>query len=194
MDWRMTGLPEPLTSPECDLRGLEWIPLFGDRLFGSDTWLMASPEGRCAALALWWAAWKQRPAGSVPDQDRALAQLAGYGMSVKGWLAIRDEALRGWIKCSDGRLYHRVVCDLARDAMDRRIKERERKAALRSRKNVPRDNHGTDAGQDGDRTGTERGQAAAVPVERTGKEKTGNEEEDRSLRSLPRVQASGFAS
>lgn len=182
----MTDFPAPLTPADCDLRGLEWMPFFGDRLFGSETWLMASPEGRCAALALWWAAWKQRPAGSIPDQDRALAQLSGYGMAVKAWQAVRGEALRGWVKCADGRLYHPVVCDLARDAMERRSKERERKATLRARKNVPRDNRGTTSGQDADEArdsgGTACGRAAAVPADRTGQDRT-EEIEGSDLRS-----------
>jgi hypothetical protein len=101
------------------------MPFYGDRLFASDTWLMAGPEGRCAALALWWSAWKQSPAGSLPDQDRALAQLAGYGIVIKSWLAIKDEAMRGWIKCADGRLYHPVVCELAIEAMSRRTEHQE---------------------------------------------------------------------
>jgi len=74
---------------------------------------------------LWWAAWKQCPAGSLPDHDRALAQLAGYGMVIKSWLAIKNEAMRGWIRCSDGRLYHPVVCELAIEAMERRTEHQE---------------------------------------------------------------------
>jgi hypothetical protein len=121
----MVDLPAPFTPSNCDLRGLEWMPFYGDRLFASDTWLMAGPEGRCAALTLWWAGWKQSPAGSLPDNDRALAQLAGYGIVVKSWLAIKDEAMRGWIKCSDGRLYHGIVCELAIEAMSRRTEHQE---------------------------------------------------------------------
>ena len=55
---------------------MEWMPAHGDRLFASETWLMADPGG-VRALALWWASWKQRPAGSLADQDRMLAQIAG---------------------------------------------------------------------------------------------------------------------
>ncbi len=170
----MSDLPAPLTPADCDLRGLEWMPLYGDRLFSSETWLLASPEGKVAALALWWAAWKQAPAGSLPDNDRVLSQLAGYGVAVKAWQAIREEAMRGWVLCSDGRLYHRVVCELAVEAWDRRVRDRERKAKYR-------------AGRDGDKardgtrteTGTERGQGADgdVPVraDRTGEDRTGQD-------------------
>lgn len=161
--------PEPLTPADCDLRGHEWMPLYGDRLLSSDTWLLASPEGRCSALTLWWASWKMVPAASLPNSERALAQLAGYGLSLKQWQAVRDSALRGWILCSDGRLYHPVVADLALLAWDRRVKERDRKAKWRGIK------AGQDAGKpvngaassaprpgdmDGDGTGAETSSSA----------------------------------
>ncbi len=199
----MSDLPAPLTPAECDLRGLEWMPLYGDRLFASDTWLMAGPEGRCAALSLWWAAWKQRPAGSVPGQDRALAQIAGYGMAVDAWLAVRDEALHGWVRCSDGRLYHPTVCSLAAEAWDRRKKERARKAGQRARKSgtscgqdadVLGLSRGTGAGQDADAPrdsdGTGRGQDADVRVDRTGQDKTGKEEPKATPSDAPAVAVS----
>lgn len=182
-------MSDPLTPSECDLRGMEWMPLYGDRLLSSETWLMASAEGRCAALQLWWAAWKQCPAGSLADQDRVLAQLAGYGLGVKAWLAIKDEALRGWIKCVDGRLYHPVLCELALEAWDRRRKERARKEAWRAKRDSG--NGGTepseDADGDGDKTGTETGTRpsqnghgdVSVRVEQNRQDRTGQEKEER---------------
>lgn len=113
----MIQLPAPLTPLDCDTRGLEWMPLLGDRLFSSQTWLLANFEARCAMLKLWWLSWKQHPAASLPDDDRLLAQFAGYEMSPKGWIKIRAQAMRGWIKCSDGLLYHPLVAELAIKAM-----------------------------------------------------------------------------
>lgn len=173
----MSDLPDPLTPPDCDLRGLEWMPMYGDRLLGSDTWLLGSVEARAAMFPLWWGAWKQCPAGSLPDQDRALAQMAGYGVAVAAWQAVRGEVMRGWVKCSDGRLYHPVVCALAMETMDRRIKERERKATWRARKptaaaDVPRDKTGTERGRDGDTTGTSASCPADVPADSTGQDRT----------------------
>lgn len=104
---------------EADLRGLEWMPLLGDRLFESDTWLMASDRERVVALRLWWASWKQNPAGSLPAADRALCQLAGCGDMMDAWLAVKAVAMRGWIKCSDGRLYHPIVCEQAEITYER---------------------------------------------------------------------------
>jgi hypothetical protein len=155
------------------------MPLYGDRLFTSDTWLLASAEGKVAALALWWAAFKQAPAGSVPDNDRILAQLAGYGVAVKAWQAIREEAMRGWVRCSDGRLYHKVVAELAMEAWDRRVRDRDRKAKWRNGRS--RTGHGQDADSGGDgtrtETGTGRGQDAEETVlsALTGQDRTGQD-------------------
>ena len=186
----MTDLPEPLTPSDCDLRGMEWMPLYGDRLLSSETWLEAGPEGRCAALALWWASWKQCPAGSLADSDRVLCQIAGYGMAIKSWHAIKEEAMRGWVKCSDGRLYHPVVCELADEAYARRVKDRQRKEKWRNGK------MGQNADGDGDKTGTEPFQDAELDVpetvleQMTGQDRTGQEikKERSSLRS-PRARA-----
>jgi hypothetical protein len=65
---------------------------------------------RCAVL-LWAAAWHQVPAGSLPDDDAALARLAGLGRDLKTWKRLRPDVLRGFRAFSDGRLYHRVVCE-----------------------------------------------------------------------------------
>lgn len=128
------GLPEPLVSAEVDLRGLEWMPLLGDRLFGSATWIAASAEAKVAALRLWWRAYAHEvPAASLPDDDALLADYAGYGVAVKAWRKLREQALRGWVKCSDGRLYHPVVSELVREAWEQRKRAREKQARYRNR-------------------------------------------------------------
>lgn len=172
------------------MRGLEWMPLFGDRLFTSETWLDAGPEARCAAIALWWAAWKQKPAGSLADSDRVLAQLAGYGMGIKQWLAVREGALRGFVKCSDGRLYHPVVCELALDAWERRKRDRARKVKWRGQatqsidgqnEDVPRTETGTELGQDAEETRTLLPKNTPVTDDRTRQEKTGKERKEETV-------------
>lgn len=114
-------LPDPLVPAEVDLRGNDWMPLHGERLFTSETWIEASAEGRVAALRLWWQAFaKEKPAASLPDSDRLLAVYAGYGEVVKEWRKVKAEAMRGFVLCSDGRWYHKVVAEFAMDAWHRR--------------------------------------------------------------------------
>lgn len=169
--------PAPLTTAECDLRGMEWMPLYGHRLFMSDFEARATdPEFR-AAMRLWWTAWQQVPAASLPDDDSVLCRLAGLGRDVKAWKRIREGALHGFVVCSDGRIYHRMLATEAKDAWDRRLKERERKAAYRAKKFGT--GRGTSADRDGDRDGdkarTGPGLDADVPVDRTRQDKTGQD-------------------
>lgn len=131
--------PAPFVPPEVDLRGYEWMQLYGDRLFNSETWILASAEGKVAALALWWNSFAHEvPAGSLPNNERLLAAAAGYGVAVAAWKAIREEALRGFVECSDGRLYHPFVAELALQAWEVRRAEIARKEAERARKKAKR--------------------------------------------------------
>jgi hypothetical protein len=122
--------PAPLTPPHCDLRDFSWMPLDVVRLRDSDLTVLASGDAFRAACLLWCASWHQVPAASLPTDDRLLANLAGYGRDMKGWSDVRDDALRGFVECSDGRLYHPVVAEKALEANDQRKaqKERTRKA------------------------------------------------------------------
>jgi Protein of unknown function (DUF1376) len=117
----MSEYPEPLTPPECDLRGLPFMPLDVQRLLDSDLFALSTGDEFKAAVALWCKSWLQKPSGSLPNDDRVLAHLSGaYG----AWQEVRQNALRGWILCSDGRLYHPVVCEKARIAWSQRVKQR----------------------------------------------------------------------
>lgn len=124
----------PLTPADCDLRGLPYMPLFGDRLFGSATWIGASAEAKVAALRLWWRSYAHEvPAASLPNDDLLLADYAGYGVAVKAWRKIKEQAMRGWILCSDGRLYHRIVAEIALEAWGGRVRNREKQKKWRER-------------------------------------------------------------
>jgi len=126
----MTGLPAPLVPTEIDLSKLDGFMLDTVKLLGSELVALSTGDEFKAAVMLWCRAWKQRPAASLPDDDRILASFAGYGRDVKGWQKVREMALRGFVQCSDGRLYHQV---LAADAV-RAFRAREQRAeALRKR-------------------------------------------------------------
>lgn len=157
------GKPEdddvnPLTPEGCDLRGLEWMPLYGGRLFGSDFDAHATDAEWRAALQLWWAAWNQVPAASLPDDDVALCRLAGLGRDVKAWRKVKSRALYGFALCTDGRLYHRALAAFAIESWQRRLKDRERKAKYRAQKDQPRNEDRTRT-----ETGTGRGQGDGQP-------------------------------
>jgi hypothetical protein len=52
------------------------------------------------------------------------------------WPSVRADVLRGWIKCRDGRLYHPVVVDKAKDAWRRKCAQRTRTEAARAAKKL----------------------------------------------------------
>ena len=59
--------------------------------------------------------------------------LADYGRDLKSWAKIRDRALHGFVLCSDGRLYHPMLCREAVKAFDFRLASDKRRAADRER-------------------------------------------------------------
>lgn len=134
-----SALPDPLVPAEVDLRGLEYMPLLGDRLFSSDFDLDANDTEFRVGMKLWWAAWKQVPAGSLPKDDSRLCKLAGLGENPAKWKKVRGVALRGFIECSDGRLYHPVVAQQAMIAWDKRGEHIAEKAADNERKRRERE-------------------------------------------------------
>lgn len=133
-------MTEPLTPPECDLRGLSFMPLDVVRLTDSDLFALATGDEFKAAVTLWCKAWLQVPAGSLPDDERILAHLSGAGAK---WRRIKPMAMRGFIQCSDGRWYHPVISEKAREAWCHRLKQRK-KAAKRWDKQG--NSHGSPAG------------------------------------------------
>lgn len=130
----MNQLPPPPTPADADLREFAFMPLDVLRLRDSEVAARSTgDEFRCAVL-LWCAAWHQVPAGSLPDDDIVLSQLAGFGRAVKEWQKVRAGSLRNWYKCEDGRLYHPVVAEKAAEAWAGRVKYAEKKEAERHRK------------------------------------------------------------
>jgi hypothetical protein len=126
-------LPAPLTPPDCDMRNYPYMPLDVVRLRDSEFAALESGEAyRCGSL-LWAASWHQVPAASVPNDDVALARLAGYGRgqaAVNAFAQARaDGAMRGWVLCSDNRWYHPVVAEKAIEGMEAKRKQAERTAA-----------------------------------------------------------------
>lgn len=105
-------MTEPLVPVECDLRDFPYLPVDVQRLLTSETWVLGKGDERAAAMALWLQSWHQVPAASLPDNDRMLGHLA----QVASWKRVKPQALRGWVLCTDGRLYHPVVAEKALEA------------------------------------------------------------------------------
>ena len=144
------GFLAPLTPPTCDLRAMPHMPLDVTRLLNSDFIAQTDCPAFKAGMTLMLTSWQQVPAASLPSDDRSLAWLAH--VTPQRWRKIKDQALRGWMLCSDGRLYHPVIAEFALDAFDK-VRERlddsaparrisssaERMRRLRARQKAERD-------------------------------------------------------
>ncbi|WP_088100291.1 DUF1376 domain-containing protein [Xanthomonas retroflexus] len=130
---------DPLVSPDVDLRGMPFMPLDVSRLRDSELAIMATGDEFRAAVLLWCAAWNQLPAASLPDNDQALAAYAGFGRDLRGWLAVKLGAMRGFVLCSDGRWYHPVVAEKAAEAWAERQEYRAGKSNEAERKRRERE-------------------------------------------------------
>ena len=114
----MTDLPAPLTPADCDCTDLDGFMLNVERLMASELVALATHEVIGAAVLLWCRAWKQTPAASLPDDDRIIAAFAR--LPLPRFRKLRAEILRGFVKCSDGRLYHRTLAVEATRAFARK--------------------------------------------------------------------------
>jgi uncharacterized phage protein (TIGR02220 family) len=123
--------PEPLVAADVDLRDFQFLPLDVVRLRDSGLTAKATGDEFRAAVLLWCASWHQIPAASLPDDDQELANLCGYSRAMREWAKVKAGALRGWIKCSDGRLYHPIVAEKAVDAWLKKQAQRARTEAAR---------------------------------------------------------------
>jgi hypothetical protein len=81
----------------------------------------------------WWnmqaraAAWHQVPAGSLPNDERMLARLLGFGSDVNTFrTAKRLGCLTGFNPANDGRLYHEEVVKMVKGQLDVKESNRQR--------------------------------------------------------------------
>ncbi len=137
----MGEAPEPLTPAECDLRGFQNLQLDVEILPKSQLANYADAEAFRAAVLLWCEAWKQVPAASLADNELDLRAIVGLQRDGDLWEKIKADALRGFVKCSDGRLYHKVLAEKANSAWKKRLEYRKRgKAGAKAKgKRVPDD-------------------------------------------------------
>lgn len=139
-------LPAPFVPAEVDLRDFPYMALHVAQLLDSETWLLATGDEAKAAVTLWCKAWHQRPAASLPNDDRILAALSGAGTK---WKKVKEVALRGFTLCSDGRLYHKTIAETALDAWASKVSQRERtRAATEAREKKRRERERAENGAD----------------------------------------------
>lgn len=110
---RVAEVPAPLTPRECTLGGYPSILIDIPRLRQSDFDATTDDTAWRAGINLWFSCWESSPAGSLRADDPALAKAAGMGRDIKSWMRIKAIAIRGFVLCSDGRIYHRTVCEIA---------------------------------------------------------------------------------
>lgn len=122
----MSDLPAPLTPAGCVLQDFPHTPIYRARLFGSSFHARTTDGEWRAGVTLWLKSWDQVPAGSLPDDDIELCRLAELARDMKTWKKVKDGALRGWLKCSDGRLYHPVVAEGVHNALDAKAAQRDK--------------------------------------------------------------------
>jgi uncharacterized protein DUF1376 len=142
----MSSLPSPLVPADVDLTDFKFMPLEHARLRRSRAWLICKrrPELGFWQINLWTGSWSERPASSLEDDDDVLADVAMCPPD--RWPEVKADVLRGWIKCSDGRLYHPVVAEKALEAWNSKLEKRWHNECDRLRKeNYRREKEGLEA-------------------------------------------------
>ena len=124
----------PLTPKCCDLRDYAYIPMQIGRLKQSRAWSMCKRNPALAFYLMntWTAAFQSVPAASLENDDLVLADLAMCDDET--WARVKDDVLRGWVVCDDGRLYHPVVAEYALEGWLGKVSQRKATAAASARR------------------------------------------------------------
>jgi uncharacterized protein YdaU (DUF1376 family) len=125
----------PLVHRDVNVTSFPYMPLDVHRLLSSETWIKARKNGKLAhaLVCLWCESWRQIPAASLPNNDESLAHLAMC--SDDEWNVIKEQALSGFVLCSDGRFYHPVIAEKAMNCWTKKLADQERtKNAIAERK------------------------------------------------------------
>jgi hypothetical protein len=112
----VTDIIAPLTPPNCDLRNFPSIMIHIPRLRSSRFSAIRDSNAWRAGFNLWMTSWHSVPAASLDAGDDELCNAAGLAHDIKAWRKVKETAMRGWVLCSDGRWYHKVVAATALEA------------------------------------------------------------------------------
>src|ERR1700730_2083441 len=130
------GLPAPPIPADADLRNIPEMPVNVAKVIAFAK--TVTPQAFCAAMVLRCTAWHQVPAGTLPDDDAALAAMTG--LDLDAWMSIREQALCGWIRCKNSKnselLCHPEAMQKALAALEEiaQIEERRANDAARQRR------------------------------------------------------------
>jgi uncharacterized protein YdaU (DUF1376 family) len=178
----MTDLPAPPVPADCDLRDMDGFMLNVERLLASELWALSDGSSFKAAVALWCRSWKQIPAASLPDDDAVIAAFAG--VSVPMLRKNRAVILRGFIKCSDGRLYHKTLAEDAVRSMAAKQRRKEAKEAEAERLRTYRERK-KNGDQNGDRTGERTPYEQSAYGTRQDRDRTGTGQGQGLIKNTP---------
>lgn len=172
----MENIYEPPVPADADLQDFEFMPLYVRALTRSEFAAASTDAEFRAGVMLWCECWHQVPAGSVPDDDRVLAMLAGLGRgdhALEAWLNVKAGAMRNFLLGRDGRWYHPRIALEAADAWRRkqemaanRSENRARMQRMRNGKALKNQGQALPESPD-DNTVHSTGDARAANVQRT---------------------------
>jgi len=129
----MSDLPAPLVPSNTDLTQFPFMMVEVQKFLKSDTWYAAGENSLIAYVSvnLWFKSFHQIPASSLPNDDGKLAKIADC--SLKKFQSVKSVVMKGWILCSDGRLYHKTVAERVLDAWIKKL-EKKKKAKINAAK------------------------------------------------------------
>lgn len=174
----------PLVPPDITIPRLPWVPVYADRLWESDFWGVATDAEFRAAFCLWIKSWTQRPPGSLPNDDRILCRIAELGGNFAKWKKVKTIAMRHWVLCDDGRLYHPVVSKLVLEAAEKLDKGRRQTSAATANRWKGSNSTIRSGKRDGAKNGTVNGQNRSEPETTLDKERN-NEPSSKAHSSPP---------
>jgi len=122
------NLPDPPYPADTKARGYHQ-PVDLNRAMTSRTWLLADPECRPWLWQLWLLSWGNIPVGTWEPDDAMIA--AAIGCKLEFLIGHREQLLRGWVRHSDGRLYHPFITEQVLEMLGHRRVTAERQKRFR---------------------------------------------------------------
>lgn len=112
------------------------------------TWVLCPQGHRPWLLMLWLEAWNSVPVGTYPaDDDEMIA--ARIGMDYDEFTRARRHLMRGWVRHSNGLLYHSYITDCVLRMVSRRKNTASRVNRWRNRQGDTKSNADDDSGHGG---------------------------------------------